>query len=329
MKALVLGGSRFIGLHLVQELVRQGHEVTTFSRGQTPVVLPESVKRLYGDRSDKDQMRSIFGSGDFDLVFETSGNIVEDPYDPEAYKAEMQVWMDCFHGKIKRFVYCSTVGVYARAGLGEITEESPLNRDPGAGSYTRNNVQAEDILMSAYRDHGFPVTIVRPTRVTGADNYRFAIEASYFTRILQGRKVIIPGDGNNKFQGIDVDDLAELFVAAGTTDRGLGEAYNAAGPDGISIKDYVAACGRITGMTPQVVRLEADVMAQLEKPLATLPWQQSAPCNMDKVKEHLNFIPKYGVVSALERAYEWYKTQDVGDMGFDFSYEEEVAERYG
>lgn len=52
MKTLVLGGSSFVGLHLVYELLRRGHEVTVFNRGQTPVEFPTGVKRLYGDRKD-------------------------------------------------------------------------------------------------------------------------------------------------------------------------------------------------------------------------------------------------------------------------------------
>ena len=329
MKALVLGGSRFIGLHVVQELVRQGHEVTTFSRGQTPVVLPAGVNRLYGDRWDKDNMRSIFKGTDFDAVFETSGYILEDPYDPQAYQEDIKVWLDCFLGKIKHFVFCSTGGVYAPQGSISMTEDFPLNRDPNAFAYTKNNVQSEDVLFQAYREHNFPVTVVRPTRVTGPDNYRYAVEASYFTRLLQGRKIIIPGDGNYDFQGVDVDDLAGVFVAAATTDRSIGEAYNGSGPDAITVNSYVAACGRIVGVEPQVVHLSPDVMESLERPLQTLPWQEGMLMSMQKAKEHLNFVPKYDVVSALEHAYDWYKTQDAEEMGFDFSYEDELLARYG
>ena len=60
MKVLVMGGTRFNGLALVHELVRHGHDVTIFNRGQTEATLPRGVRRLYGDRTDHDGMREVF-----------------------------------------------------------------------------------------------------------------------------------------------------------------------------------------------------------------------------------------------------------------------------
>ena len=98
MKALVLGGSRFIGLHLVRLLVEKGHEVSALNRGQTSVDLPSEVHRLYADRYDGDQVAEALGDASFDVVFDISG------YDPDSLKPVL----DSLEGNVGRFVFCST-----------------------------------------------------------------------------------------------------------------------------------------------------------------------------------------------------------------------------
>ena len=66
MNTLVMGGTRFNGLHLVHELVRCGHRVTTLNRGMTEAKLPREVRRLYADRKDHAQLSEVLGSEDFD-----------------------------------------------------------------------------------------------------------------------------------------------------------------------------------------------------------------------------------------------------------------------
>ena len=68
MKVLVMGGSRFVGLHSVLELEKHGHQVTVFNRGQTalPVEFPRSVDRIYGDRHDLEGMQATFRDLEFD-----------------------------------------------------------------------------------------------------------------------------------------------------------------------------------------------------------------------------------------------------------------------
>ena len=73
MRVLVLGGSRFVGAWLVDELVNAGHQVTVFNRGQTPAILPAEVERLYGDRQDHSQVREVLEGREYDVIYDVSG----------------------------------------------------------------------------------------------------------------------------------------------------------------------------------------------------------------------------------------------------------------
>ena len=78
MKVLVMGGTRFNGLALVRELVKHGHEVTVFNRGQTDAALPRSVRRLYGDRHDHAALIETLGGETFDCVHDVSAYTPDD-----------------------------------------------------------------------------------------------------------------------------------------------------------------------------------------------------------------------------------------------------------
>ncbi|HBD85478.1 MAG TPA: NAD-dependent epimerase, partial [Dehalococcoidia bacterium] len=73
MEALVLGGSRFIGLHLVRLLSEQGHDVTVLNRGQTPVEFPDGVETLTADRTNPDQVKAALEGTSYDVAFDISG----------------------------------------------------------------------------------------------------------------------------------------------------------------------------------------------------------------------------------------------------------------
>lgn len=319
MKALVIGGSQFVGLHLVQELVRQGHEVTVFNRGRTPVTFPQGVERLYGDRKEAPQIRSALSGRDFDWAFDISAYVEEDI---SSMTAVLQ-------GQVGRYVFCSTVAVYARSELMPVKEDFPLDRRPQAGPYAANKIKGEDFLCRAYQEQGFPMTIVRPSMVYGPDNNIPQREPSFFARLLAGRTVVVPGYGHNLLQFGHVDDLAVEFILAAQSPRALGQAYNFTGPDAITINGYIAMLGRIVGMEPQVVHLTPETVRSLERPPFPYDWQRSTIYSMDKAKEELGFRHQFTMEAGLVHCYQWYCQQDPARWSFDFSYEDELIRRYG
>ena len=200
MKMLVLGGSRFIGLHLVRLLHHQGHDVSVLNRGQTKAELPAGVTRLHADRSSADQVKSALKGSSYDVAFDISGYT----------RASLLPVVEVLDNRVGRFMFCSTTGVYAPCEVVPIDEGFPLFRSPEARQYARDKVECENLLMEMHA-RGFPVTILRPPYVYGPDNYLRDREFSFFARLTQGRKVVIPGDGLTLIHMVHVDDPGSRF----------------------------------------------------------------------------------------------------------------------
>ena len=111
MKALVLGGSRFVGLHTVRELVGRGHDVTVLNRGKTEARLPDGLERLLADRRDGASMRAALGGRDWDAVFDVSGFIMV------AMGADATDLLDLLDGRVGAYVYTSSIMAYAPSGV--------------------------------------------------------------------------------------------------------------------------------------------------------------------------------------------------------------------
>ncbi|MCH7786267.1 MAG: NAD-dependent epimerase/dehydratase family protein, partial [Chloroflexi bacterium] len=215
MKVLVLGGSRFIGLHLVRLLHDGGHQVTVLNRGQTQANLPDNVVRLIADRTDTEQVKAALKDDSYDVAFDISA------YTTSTLKPVIEI----LEGRVGRFVFCSTTSVYGPNDTIPIEEDFPLHRSPDASQYARDKIECEDFLVEAFNQRGFPMTILRPPYVYGPDNYLKAREFSYFARLKQGRKIIIPGDGLTPVHPVHVDDLADAFAAVPGKSQTLGPTY--------------------------------------------------------------------------------------------------------
>ena len=217
MDVLVLGGTRFIGRRLVRLLHGQGHTVTVLNRGTGKTPLPDGVARITADRDVPSQVAAALKGRSFDAAFDTSAYV----------PATLRPAVEALDGNGGRYVFCSTTAVYALSDVYPIRDDFPLDRAPDASGYTKGKVACEDLLREAHARSGFPATMLRPPAVYGPQNALPEREFSFFARVLQGRTVIIPGDGSNLLQPAHVDDLAAAFVAASGRRQDLGQAYTA------------------------------------------------------------------------------------------------------
>src|SRR5215207_7704320 len=112
MRALVLGGSVFVGKHTVDALLARGHEVAVLNRGRTPTDLPEEVERLVADRTDIDQLRSALDGRDWDAVFDVSGFVMA------AGGSDIEGLLDLLEGHVGHYVYVSSIMAYDQSLAG-------------------------------------------------------------------------------------------------------------------------------------------------------------------------------------------------------------------
>lgn len=330
MKILVMGGSRFNGFHLVQELVRHGHQVTVFNRGVTPVKFPPEVRRLYGDRKDHEQLREVLGQEEFDCIQDVSAYVVDD----------LRTMVNLFEGRTGHYIFASSTAVYAAADILPITEESPVDLGPTQYDYGRNKILCEQYLLQCWRQRHFPITSARFSMVLGPHNIASWREQAMFVRMLRGRKILIPSDGKTLGQVGHVDDEARALRMMMLNPRTFGEMYTVTGSQYFSDDGYIDTIARIIGVEPQKVylpnaildELPAQVRVRLLQHLVpgTHGWNRSVVFSIQKLKDHLGFEPQYTFASGMQQTYEWFQREGLADrLDFDFHPEDEILARLG
>ncbi len=202
MKLLVLGGTVFVGRHLVEAALARGHEVTLFNRGQHNAELFPECEKLRGDR---DGDLSALEGRRWDAAIDPSG------YVPRLVRDAATLLADA----VEHYTFISTISVYDDLGQGGIDEQSTLGTldDPTTEEVTGESYGPLKVLCEQAAEAAMPgrVLTVRPGLIVGPDD-----PTDRFTywprRIAAGGEVLAPGDPVQPVQFIDVRDLAEWTV---------------------------------------------------------------------------------------------------------------------
>lgn len=226
MNTLILGGTKFLGRHIVNELLAGGHRVSILTRGQSPDELPPQVERLRGDRDAGPAGLDALRARSWDACIDVSG------YTPRQVRASAEA----LQPHIGRYVFVSTVSVYEDSATPPVSETFPL-LPPAAEDITEINgetygplkVTCENIITDLYGDKG---TILRPQIVYGPHDHtwRFPywVRRAVQSQEAGSRQMLAPGTGSDHVQMIDVRDLARFTRTV--VERGTGGIFNLSGP---------------------------------------------------------------------------------------------------
>jgi 2'-hydroxyisoflavone reductase len=205
MRVLVIGGTQFVGRHIVSSLIADGDMVTLFHRGETNPDLFAWAEHRLGDRNVD---LSALASGSWDVTIDTSA------YVPR----QVRTLAEALDGRGGRYVQISTVSVYDNPQGAGTTEHSllavlddPTTEVVSGHTYGGLKALCEQEALQSFGPTGADVSIVRPTYVAGPYDYtgRFTW---WVERVARGGRVLAPGPQDNSFQVIDARDLAD-FVA--------------------------------------------------------------------------------------------------------------------
>jgi 2'-hydroxyisoflavone reductase len=262
MRFLVLGGTRFLGRHLVEAAVERGHTVTTFTRGQSPTHEHPAVLPLGGDRDpDRGAGLAALASGTWDAVFDLSG------YVPRIVGASC----DLLASRVRRYLFVSSLSVYADTSVPGIAEDAPRATldDPAtedvAQHYGALKAACEDRVVATY---GPRATVIRPGLIVGPwdPTDRFAYWVARFTQpqVLGERDddAAVPAPPERPIQMIDARDLAQWMVTL--AERDIAGTYNAISPPRHwTMGDLVETLerhGARVGETPAPVWIDPEVL---------------------------------------------------------------------
>lgn len=305
MRALVLGGTRFIGKRLVEALLARGHKVTIFNRGRTLHPFGNRVTRVAGDRNKAaDLARAAHGGKDavFDFL----------SYDAE----DARLAVAAFAGRTAHFIHISTCSVYWCTGdfPCPVPEEdfdrlSIFEEKPGSIEYAYGYAKrkAEEVLFAAHAEKGFPVTAIRMPIVGGeADpSHRYV---SYFQRIEDGRPLVLPDAGVACFRHCYVGDAAgALAELPGRTDA-IGRAYNLACAEILDLRRIVSMAGEMLGKSTATVPIPMKLLDQRGLDRAFSPFSQpvSQVPAIERARMELGYLPT-PYVHWLDRTVRWYR----------------------
>ena len=193
MKLLFIGGTGLISSACSELAVKRGIELSILNRNtSTRYSVPERAQLLVGDvHGDEAQLARLLDGYQFDAVVDWVA------YTPEDIERDIRL----FSGRTSQFVFISSASAYQKPPQHYvITEDTPL--DNPFWDYSRNKIACEERLMHAYRDRGFPVTIVRPSLTYGPSQIPLCVGSwrypyTVIDRMKKGKKIIVPGDGNS------------------------------------------------------------------------------------------------------------------------------------
>lgn len=273
MKLLVLGGTVFLGRHIVAAALVQGHEITLFNRGRhNPDLFPE-VEKLRGDR---DGNLEILRGRHWDAVIDTCG------YVPRIVRASAEL----LARSVEHYTFISSISVYADFSVPGLNEKAPVGKlqDERGEEITSETYGPLKALCEQAVERAMPgrALIIRPGLIVGLHD-----PTDRFTywpyRVAQGGEVLAPGHPDRTVQIIDVRDLAEWIVKMVEAPK-MGT-YNATGPD------YTLTMGQLLKTCKSVSRSDATFTWVDERFLldaGVQPWIE-LPLWVPDTEEHKGF----------------------------------------
>ncbi len=219
MKALLIGGTGTISMAITKQLVMMGHDVWLLNRGNRSDELPEGVNVIVTDIDDEEGTKAKLGDMKFDVVCEFIGFV----------KSQLERDYRLFKGRTKQYMYISSASAYQKPVANyRITEGTPLANP--YWEYSRNKIECEEYLMELYRNEQFPITIIRPSHTYDERSIPLGVHGDngswqVVKRMLEGKPVILHGDGTSLWTMTHNSDFAKGFIGLMGNIHAIGEVF--------------------------------------------------------------------------------------------------------
>ena len=258
MKILFIGGTGTISTAISKALLSAGHELYLINRGNRNHVLPDGAISLIADINDEKTVA--------DLIKELSFDVVADfiAFTPEQLERDYRL----FNGKTKQFVFISSASAYQKPlAHYNITESTPLANP--YWQYSRNKIACEEYLMHLYRNENFPVTIVRPSHTYDERTVPVGVHGGkgswqVIKRILDGKPVIIHGDGTSLWTMTHARDFAKGFIGLLGNIHAIGEAVQITSDESLTWNQIYACIAQTLNKPLNAVHVSSEFLCACE-----------------------------------------------------------------
>jgi nucleoside-diphosphate-sugar epimerase len=287
MNVLFIGGTGIISSASTRLAVQRGINLTLLTRGQHASAVADGAETIHADINDASAVARALQDRRFDAVVNwiafTAADIERD--------------LELFRGRTRQYIFISSASAYQKPGTHYlITESTPLSNPHW--DYSRNKIACEERLLRAYREEGFPITIVRPSLTYGENLVPLVINSwqrSYTAvdRMRKGKKVIVPGDGSSLWVITHNTDFAKGFVGLLGHAQAIGHAFHITSDEVLSWDQLYRIVGAAAGVEPHIVHIPSDfLVACLPSMEGTLIGDKSVSVVFDNSKIK-RFVPEY------------------------------------
>jgi nucleoside-diphosphate-sugar epimerase len=254
MKVLFLGGTGFISTAVSRLAITKGFELYLLNRGQRQPN-PAGSHSLIADLQQPEAVRAVLREHNFDVVVDWIA------YTPEHIERDLAL----FQGRVKQYLFISSASVYQKPPTHPvITESTPLNNP--FWEYSRDKIACEERLQRAYREGGFPITIVRPS-LTYDPQFPVAIGGwgcyTLADRMKRGRAVIVHGDGSSLWVVTHADDFARGLVGLLGNEQALGHAFHITSDEVLTWNQIYRTIAEALGVEANLVHIPSDFIARV------------------------------------------------------------------
>lgn len=321
MKILVTGGAGFLGLHISRFAERQGHDLTLLDIADfNKKEYSSRFEFIKGDIRDKELMKKVTQGKDAVIHAAAALPLWKDNEIRDInINGTENLLKNSFENKVKKFIYISSTAVYGVPIKHPIVESDPLI---GVGAYGESKIAAEK-LCRQYRERGMTVSIIRPKTFVGT--HRLGVFEILFDWIKDGKRIPVIGNGGNRYQLLDVNDLVEvIYLLIVTKEKKTNSEFNIGAAKFETVEkdlnrlfDYAfekkGKIGKKSSIfpTPAVpVKTFLYIFEKLKlSPLYRWVYDtadKDSFVSIEKLSTTLKWHPKYSNSEALIKSYQWY-----------------------
>jgi len=305
MKILFIGGTGVISTAVTRLAMERGLDLYHLNRGKKQVN-PFGVKTIVADIHQPESVRAALEGHQFDVVVDWIA------FTPEDIERDLAL----FQGRVKQFVFISSASAYQKPPAHYvITESTPLYNPHWL--YSRNKIASEERLLKAYREDGFPVTIVRPS-LTYEVNFPIAIGGwtcyTLADRLKKGLPIIVHGDGSSLWVVTHAEDFGRGFLGLLGNPQTLGHAFHITSDEVLTWKQIYETIADALGVEANIVNIPSDFIARVVPSfygslIGDKSW--SAVFDNSKIK---TFVPGFQAQipfrEGIRRTFAWYDADE-------------------
>jgi nucleoside-diphosphate-sugar epimerase len=284
---LFIGGTGLISSAVSRLATEKGIELYLLNRGRKGEFFPQGAHQIEADIGDREALRKALRGLRFDVVADWIA------FTPDQAAGDLEL----FSGSVGQYLFISSASAYQKPGTHYLVTESTPLANP-FWQYSRDKIACEELFTRAYRESGFPATIVRPSLTYGKTQIPAAFASwehpwTIVDRMRRGRPVVVPGDGSSLWTMTHNSDFAKGFVGLMGNPHAIGHAFHITSDEVLTWDQVYRQIGAAAGVEPEIVHVASDFISAFDPAqLGSLVGDkaQSAVFDNSKIK---TFVPGY------------------------------------